>query len=144
MTQPLKLRARDGEDMQVISAMMQDAIAPVCDMAYRAADGSFVMVVQRLRREAGKADERICCALTISGVTAAHTHGIDLRAQDRILELLALMLDAQDGRPSLNLIFAGGAQIRLALGAWGAVVEDFGESWPALCNPCHDEAVGTS
>jgi len=39
----------------------------------------------------------------------------------------------------LYFVFAGGAKIRAELGAWAMIVEDFGESWPAVCEPCHDE-----
>jgi hypothetical protein len=39
-------------------------------------------------------------------------------------------------------IFAGGAKIRLQLQDWSMIVEDFGEAWPAQCNPCHEEGSG--
>jgi hypothetical protein len=134
----LKLRAADSEDMQVISAVLQDSIAPVCDMAYQAESKNFVMVVQRLRRELGDAGaaERICSALTIGGITAVQTQGIDLTKQDQMLDLLAIMIEGA----VLNLIFAGEARIRLDLSGWAATLEDFREPWPVLCNPCHDKA----
>ena len=60
MTGLLKLKAKDAEDIQVISAVLQDSIVPVVDMQYDAADKSFIMVVQRLCREdkVGAACER--------------------------------------------------------------------------------------
>ena len=48
----LKLRAEDSEDIQIISAVLQDSIVPVCDMAFQPETKSFVIVAQRLRREA--------------------------------------------------------------------------------------------
>jgi hypothetical protein len=134
----LKLRAKDAEDVQIISAVLQDSIAPVCDMAFQPDSGSFVLVVQRLRREAGAAGagERICSALTIAGVQAVRTQGIDLAQSDRMLDLLAIMTEAQ----ALTLVFAGNAKIRLEGADWRLALEDFGESWPALCHPCHDSA----
>jgi hypothetical protein len=136
MTNLLKLRAADAEDLQVISAVLQDSIAPVCDMAFQTDTKNFVMVVQRLRREAGEAGaaERICSAVTVTGIAAVKTHGIDLQQGDRMLDLLALMMEPQ----GITLVFAGNAKIRLEAGAWGLTLEDFGEPWPALCNPCHD------
>jgi len=142
MTTPslLKLRAVDSEDVQVISAVLQDSIAPVCDMVFQAEDKKFVMVVQRLRRESdAKANERICCALTINGITAVQTQGIDLDQRERMLDLLAIILEA---RQQMTLVFAGNAKIRLELANWFVALEDFGESWPALCNPCHEDKVG--
>jgi hypothetical protein len=139
----LKLRAQDSEDVHVISAVLQDAIVPVCDMVFQSDAKSFVMVVQRLRREAGEAGaaERICCALTIKGVKAVQTHGLDQKQQDRMLDLLAMMVEPTTAH--MDLVFAGGARIRLELGDWFLAAEDFGEPWPALCNPCHEDAANS-
>ncbi|MDE2030342.1 MAG: DUF2948 family protein [Alphaproteobacteria bacterium] len=138
MTKSLKLRATDAEDVQVISAVLQDSIVPLCDMAFQPENDAFVMVAQRLKRETGEAEpERICCALTVKGVASVKTQGIDLKDSDRILDLLALI--AQNG--ALELVFAGGAKIRLDLKEWQALIEDFGESWPSSCSPCHDNGL---
>jgi len=133
----LKLRATDAEDMQVISAVLQDSIVPVCDMVFQPEDKSFVMVAQRLRHEsAAIAPERICCAVRLRGVENAQTLGLDLTQADRMLDLLAAILDGGQ----VTLIFAGEAQIRLKLGDWTLTLQDFGETWPAHCAPCHDSA----
>jgi hypothetical protein len=133
MNKNLKLRAKDSEDLQVISAVLQDSIAPVVDMHYLADDKNFVMVVQRLMCD-GDTKERVCCAFNLRGVDRVQTHGFDTNATDRMLEFLALMPEG-DG---LEIIFADDARVRLALKNWSLIVEDFGESWPARCQPCHD------
>jgi hypothetical protein len=136
----LKLKAKDAEDIQVISAVLQDAIAPVSDMLYRAEEQNFVMVVHRLKRESGDADgklQRICCAMNLRGVTKAQMQGIDLSQQGLILDLLAVMPEGD----AVDFIFAGQAKIRLHLADWAMVVEDFGAPWPAQCNPCHEGAA---
>ena len=126
--------------MQVISAVLQDAIVPVCDMAFQPDTQSFVMVTQRLCREAGEAGvaERICCALTVGGVGAVQMRGIEQQRPNLMLDLLAIILEPAQ---SLNFVFAGDARIRLDLAKWIVAVEDFGESWPALCTPCHEETA---
>ena len=137
MSGPLKLKAKDAEDVQVISAVLQDAIAPVCDMTWDPAQKNFIMVVHRLRREDGDAcAERICCALNLRGAQTVQTHGIDLAHKEQILDLLAIMPEGQ----SIQFVFAGDAKIRVALDNWDIRIEDFGESWPASCKPCHDAA----
>jgi hypothetical protein len=135
----LKLRAQDDEDVQVISAVLQDSIVPLCDMMFQAEDKNFIMVAQRIKREAQTTSsaERICCALTIKGVKAVYTQGVDPKEQDRMLDLLAISYDLTTLR--MNLIFAGDAKIRLDLQDWFIAVEDFGEPWPVLCQPCHDD-----
>jgi hypothetical protein len=137
---PLKLKARDAEDVQVISAVLQDSIAPVVDMMFNAEDKNFIMVVHRMRHETKGALglERICCAVNIQGVQAAQLQGINLNHQSQMLDLLAVMTDDQ----TMIFIFAGDAKIRLQLQDWSMIVEDFGAAWPAQCNPCHDEGSG--
>ncbi len=48
---PLKLRARDLDDMRVIAAMLQDAVVRPAEMAYLAREKRFVMVLSRFRWE---------------------------------------------------------------------------------------------
>ncbi len=140
---PLKLRAQDAEDVQVIAAVLQDAIAPVCDMTYKADEKTFIMVVHRFRwdcvdaPEAEKTDcecfERVFCALEVEGVESVQRQGFDKAECDRMLELLTLTLEPD----SLQFIFAGGAQVRLKLGKWQLRIKDFGEPWPTRHQPCH-------
>jgi len=137
---PIKLKAKDYEDVQVMSAVLQDAIAPVCDMMFDTDEKNFVMVVHRLMRETAQSDimERIRCGVNIRGVTMAQLHGINLNQQNRMLDLLAVITDEQ----SMMFVFAGDAKIRLQLQDWSMVVEDFGEPWPAQCRPCHEGDSG--
>lgn len=133
MTNLLKLKAEDVDDIRVISAVLQDAIAPVVDMDFRAGDRNFIMVVQRLCRDGG-AKERICCALNFRGVENVQTHGFAPADNDRMLDLLALLPEGDE----LHLVFASGAEIRLKVKDWNLLVEDFGTPWPAQCDPCHE------
>lgn len=48
---PLKLRAYDREDFAVVSAVLQDALVPVIDMAWLAEEQRFVLVANRFRWE---------------------------------------------------------------------------------------------
>src|ERR1700722_368322 len=100
----LKLKAKDSEDIQVISAVLQDAIAPVSDMIWRAEEKNFVMVVQRLCREAedDRILNRIRTAVNIQGVESVQTRGIDLGDMSRMLDLLMMTLDGQ----TLHFLFA--------------------------------------
>lgn len=47
----MKLRARDGEDLRVVAAFLQDAILPVKEMAYLPRDRRFVMLFNRFKWE---------------------------------------------------------------------------------------------
>jgi len=132
----LKLKAKDAEDVQVISAVLQDAIVPLCDIAWQPEEKNFVMVTQRLCREAKDRRnlERVCCAVNLRGAKSVQTYGIDLTDRKRMLDLLMMIIEG----PALHFVFAGDAQIRVKLENWSMIIEDFGETWPAACEPCHD------
>lgn len=141
--EPLKLLAQDEEDLHVVGAIVQDAIAPVCDMAYRAAEKNFVMVIHRFRWDccAGEGEaaaedcvyERITCALDIEGVESVRYQGFDPEIPSTMLDLLTMILEEGE----LRLFFAGGAQLRLKLGKWRLKLCDFGDSWPTTHRPRH-------
>ncbi len=151
MSQPLlKLLAQDEQDVQVIAAVLQDAIAPVSEMAFRAEDKNFVMIVHRFRWDcvpsspdgfvAPKSEEgcdcvfeRIACALDVEGVESVQYQGFNQESPGTMLELLTIEVDGD----FLQMIFAGGAKMRLKLANWRLKVVDFGESWPTTHRPRH-------
>ena len=55
----LKLRARDPEDLRVLSACLQDALVPLADIAFLKADQRFVLVVNRFMWESAPEAEAL-------------------------------------------------------------------------------------
>lgn len=139
----LKLRAQDADDLAVIAAFLQDAIVPLCDLVFYAEEKRFILVAQRLCREnvreSGQELMRTCTALNIFDVTAVQTMNLDQTQHGLMLDLLTLTRNV-DG---ITLIFAGNAQIKLSTTTGTAMMEDFGEPWPAACAPCHEDSTGT-
>lgn len=140
----LKLRAEDAEDIKVIAAVMQDAIAPLTEMLYRPEEKNFILVVHRFRWDEcidvttsqPKRDcyERIACALDIIGVEGVQKVGIDQTNTALMLDLLTV--EMADG--ALEIIFAGNARLRLKVAAgWQIRLKDFGDPWPTQLQPCH-------
>lgn len=163
MTGPLKLRARDAEDLQVVAGFLQDAIVPIGEMCYLPEERRFAMVVSRFRWEACPDDEpagpgeaapgartgaeadaedadlasacyeRTHCGLCFDGVESARIRGFDLRDRGRILSVLTI--GEEDGAVVVH--FSGGACIRLDGARWEGRIEDLGEPWPTARKPCH-------
>lgn len=141
MTEPLRLQARDAEDVRVISAMMQDAAVPVSEMSYDPVAGCFMFAASRFRWENAEAAaalaqpvyEWINSVLRVEGVRAVQCHRFDWHDRRKICELLALL--PEDRR--LTLAFAGEAEVRLDLGDWTVRLEDFGAPWPTTQRPRH-------
>lgn len=140
----LKLLAEDNEDIKIIGAVMQDAIAPVTDMLFQPEAHNFVMVVHRFRWDEcidvttnqPKRDcfERIACALDVQGVQSVQRHNIDQTNPNLMLDLLTLELAGDE----LQVIFAGDARLKLRLGpVWQLRLKDFGDPWPTKNAPCH-------
>jgi Protein of unknown function (DUF2948) len=130
----LKLRAEDEEDLAVFSACLQDALAPVGDMAFLAEEKRFVLVVNRFRWECkDEPCERTLAGICFESVEAVRVQGFRPSERERILELLAIRREPD----ATVLEFANGARLRLETARIRAVVEDIGEPWPTAWRPNH-------
>ena len=139
MRDPLKLYGRDAEDMQVISACLQDAVGQIGDMAYLEAERRFVLLVNRYCWETEKADMRVRAALQISGVGAIAYRGLNLRRRDGVVALLSVQFEPSDAPAGMvRLIFSGGGEIRLEVEACEAILEDISAPWAARSQPAHE------
>lgn len=155
----LKLRARDREDLEVVSACLQDALVAPADVAYLRRERRFAMLVNRFRweararngdlpdtpppapEEAGDARfedarlyERVHCAVTFDRVRAVRYRGFRRGARGHVLNLLAIAPAAG----GILLQFSGGAAIRLETRGIVCHMEDLGEPWPTRWRPHHD------
>ena len=138
MTDALKLRGEDPEDLAVISAILQDALVPVSEMAYFPEERRFILVVNRFRWEPAETGtrrnfERCLCGLRIDAVRAVQRRGFHPRDGERLLVLLALHGEGD----ALHLDFAGGSSIRLEVDKILCHLDDFGEPWPTRWRPRH-------
>ena len=134
----LKLIARDEEDLAVLSAVLQDALIPISEMAYLPEERRFVLVANRFRWESPDGRPRVnferrLTGLSIGGVTGVRRRGFSLAEPDRILALLAIRRVGG----ALQLDFAGGAAIRLETGEILCHLDDLGEPWPTRWQPRH-------
>lgn len=143
MAGPLKLRARDAEDLAVISACLQDALLPLGEMAFLAPEHRFVMVANRFRwedaegeRVEGRVYERVACAVTIEGVRGVRVQGVEQGRKSQILEILTL----EPGDGHIDLVFAGGGRVRLETDRIHCRLEDIDEPWPTQWRPHHPAA----
>jgi hypothetical protein len=134
----LKLLARDEEDLAVISAVLQDALIPVSEMAYLPDEQRFALVANRFRWEAPHDRprdnfERRLTGLSIGGVTGVRRRGFNPGDPTRILALLAVRRVAG----ALQLDFAAGASIRLETAEILCHLDDLSEPWPTRWQPRH-------
>ncbi|MBN9669487.1 DUF2948 family protein [Roseibium aggregatum] len=140
----LKLAALDEEDLQVLSAHLQDAVLTVADIRYLPKEKKAVFIVNRFvwDKEADKRSkqhERRRSALAFSQVTGMKAQGIRQDAKGAVLELLAVTFEAGE-EPSgrIQLAFAGGASLLLDVECIEAQLSDLGAAWSTPNMPQHD------
>jgi hypothetical protein len=156
MAEKLKLRAEDEEDVQVLSACLQDALVAVGDMRFLNDERRFVLVANRFCWEDENIDdlpamvdeeteedppyERVHCGVRFENITGVKVRGFDPRDSSRILELLAITSEVAAERSAVRLIFAGDAEILLRSERIFCLREDLDEHWPTAFRPKHPVA----
>lgn len=138
-TAPLQLLAQDEDDLAVISAALQDAVAKVGDIAFEAKARRLTIAFNRFRWEAD-ARQRVRSALQLGGVLDLKARKIRRDRRDAVIELLAIRFDA--GEPPggvLTLSFAGDGDLRAEVECIDAVLADVSQPWPTPRAPQHGD-----
>ena len=142
MTQ-LRLIALDEQDLDVVSAHVQDAVARVADLAYLPSERRFVMTMNRLVWEKkrglfGGKPERRRSVLHFEGVSGVRFAGFSREAGDDVLSVLALRFEAGEAPAgAIEIVCAGDAAIRLEVDFVEARLADLGAAWEASSQPRH-------
>lgn len=137
----IKLLALDGEDLEVISAHVQDAIVRVGDMGFAKSDNRFALLINRFvweKKKKKSKDERRRAALHFDNVSSVKITGIEANSRDGVLELLSITF-AEGELPSgeITLTFAGGGEVVLKVDIIEARLADLGAAWAAKARPDH-------
>ena len=134
--QPLKLIARNNEDITVMSALLQDALLASADMQFIPADNSFVLLANRFCWEADHtARQRRLCGLKIGQVEKVQTKGMHNTAA-QFYNLLSIAYE--EAGNGLILTFSGEAAIRLQIAGISATLQDVAEAHPGFVRPEHE------
>jgi Protein of unknown function (DUF2948) len=144
----LKLVALDKDDVEVMSAHLQDALVKVRDIFWRPGEHRFVMAVNRFDwMNAADADalktkspeyRRCRTALRFERVVSCKCRGLDQRGKDAVLNLLAVEFTERDAPAgTVTMTFSGGGAIRLEVECLEAELVDLGEVFAAMACPHH-------
>ena len=143
----LKLIAFDLQDLDVVSAHVQDSALTIGDMAYMAREKRFVAVLQRfdwprVLTQSGLPLQRRQSVLRFDRVLRAQYSGINLDVPQDALALLAVRFEPQapdDPTGVVTLCFSGGGAVRLEVECIEAELKDLGPAWRAGKRPDHPE-----
>ena len=140
---PLRLLAEDAQDLQVISAALQDAVLKVGDILHEPGPRRLTIVLNRFRWEAGRR-ERVRSALQLGGVLDVKTRRIRREARSAVLSLLAVTFEPsglpEDPSGAVVLVFAGGGDLRAEVEALDTVLVDISAPWPTPRAPHHADS----
>lgn len=138
----LKLIALDAEDLEVISAHVQDAVLRVADMGYARRDRRFALLMNRFDWSSDKPRDkglRKRAALHFDAVSHASFAGFDPAAPEGVVSLLSIAFEPSDAPAGvIELRFAGGGTVRLAVDYIEARLADLGAAWAAAAKPAHN------
>ena len=145
----LKLVALDRDDIEVVSAHVQDALVKVADILWQPREHRFVMALKRFDwMNAVDAtgisngvwpDYRRCrTALRFERVISCKCRDLNRTNKEATLNLLAVEFAQQDPPGgTITLTFSGGGAIRLEVECLEAELVDLGEVFAAAACPDH-------
>jgi hypothetical protein len=145
---PLKLLARDAEDLSVLSVHLQDAALKIADMVYLPREHRFAFAVDRFDWERRTLENKNCrrrTAVHFEGVTRVASKNVPVEDRAAQINLLALAFEPGEAPGgAVNLLIEGGGVIRLEVECLEAAMKDLGPTWDCDCCPEHPEMENES
>lgn len=135
----LKLLAQDADDLAVVSAALQDAVAKIGDIRWDASARTLTLACNRFRWESGaKKGERIRSALQLGDVTGVQARKLRRDAKGAVVELLSVAFEPGEAPGGAVLLtFAGGGDLKVSVDCLDVILADVSEPWSTPRKPGH-------
>ena len=145
----LKLRAVAAEDVEFMSALLQDGLIAASDLHYQKDAASFVIVINRFCWE--QADDtksltqpkRCMCGLKIAHVKRVSQRGLSAGG-NQFYNLLSITYEETKEKEKvvnrLTFTFSDGYGIRLTVDELALIMEDIAAPHPGLAWPQHNKS----
>ena len=144
----LKLRAVAAEDVEIMSALLQDGLVAASDLHFEKDAASFLMVINRFCWEQADDTEsqtqpnRCLCGLKVAHVRGVSQRGLSARV-NQFYNLLAITYEKTKENEkvmnSLTFTFSDGYGIRLTVDELAFIVQDIAAPHPGLARPQHNK-----
>ena len=144
MAEPVALRliAETVEDLEVISAAIQDSVVKAGNLRYEARRNRFSLELNRYRWEVqgDSQKERVRALLAFDGVLSVKTRAITKVDPELVLSLLQVTFtpDAEPPGGKITLLFAGDGELELTVEVLDATLLDSDYVWPTRRQPSHE------
>jgi len=137
----MRLLAVDADDLKIVSAAVQDAIAQVGDIRFDAAAHSLDLLLNRFRWEHGdrkQGGERVRAALRLSSVLSVKAKNMRREPSGAVVSLMALTFESLEAPGGvITITFAGGGELKCAVECIDARLADMSDPWPTPNRPVH-------
>jgi hypothetical protein len=148
LSHPLKLIALDRDDLEVMSAHLQDSVVKVGEIHWRPAEHRVVIALNRFDWEAAQdaapSWQRRRSALRFDRVMSCKCRDLDCGAKDQVLNLLAVEFSETNAPGGvITLLFSGGGALRLDVECLEAETVDLGPVWTTANCPEHEDRQAT-
>ena len=144
----LNIGAFDKSDLEIVSSLMQDSIFPANEIKWLHNSGKLALLVNRFRWEdkdldlsQGKIVERVQSLLMISHVKSVSSSGFSPKQKDKVLSILSISFDGDDGGfGNVLIILSGNGGIRVGVDALEINLRDVTMPYmaPSGLSPWHD------
>jgi hypothetical protein len=139
----LVLAAADAEDLEAISARLQDAVAKVKDLVFLPKSRRFAALFNRFKWESAGAQSgtRVRAGLHIDGVLSAKSCRLNTANPDAVASLLAIRFQPRGGDDpggAMEFVFSGGGTLRLEVECIAVELSDLSGEWAAHGRPLHE------
>ena len=139
----LKLICKNHEDLEVISAYLQDSIVTIKDIVFLKKNRTFVMIANRFMWEdfekgIFRQNKRIRCAIKFEEVFKVKSKNINQKKYRKALECLAIKsIFKTDETYEIQIFFAGEGIITVISEAIDIMLCDLGKPWNVKHFPTH-------
>ena len=139
----LKLIARTEEDLRVVSAHLQDAIANIADIANLEKNKIFLLQLNRFMWEdvekgVFRKNKRIRTVLKFENVISVNSKNINQSKKDTFLDFLTIETNKMpDNNYEMKIVFAGDSIIKVVSEVIEVTLDDQGEAWDTKNMPKH-------
>ena len=144
----LNIGAFDKSDLEIISSLLQDSILPASEIQWLPSSNKLAFLVNRFRWEdkdtelsQDKTGERVQSLLMISHVKSVSSSGFSPKQKDKVLSILSISFDGDDGGfGNVLIILSGYGGIRVGVDALEINLRDVTLPYiaPSGHSPWHD------
>lgn len=141
---PLRLLAKDKEEIHILSAQLQDSLLPLTSVHFDKDAKTFTCLLNRFCWEHLDAHPnedryyRVHAGFSVSNVLNVHKRNFDLKHPVRVLNLLMIKVDEpKKEHQTIHLLFSGDKEIRLEVESIHCQLGDVDHPWHTDKRPMH-------